>query len=147
MAGVGVASVGGEAKMSSVLCAQVKKSPVRAGMWRAWIRHQSLGQRGRPDLRALSRSYHTARNEGASVLHRVKEMAEAAKTAGSVGRRSSFGLKSKDLGRLRQRLAKQALWWRTHNMDTEERALAVASSLPEAADPNKPLLLPELNTY
>ena len=88
-----------------------KPKQTRLGPFRAFIRLQSLGQKGRPDLRRLGALYREAKREG----HQDSEKAEALSSAvnvlaGGVGStkqtKGAWSVKSKNL--LRQR-AKQSL--------------------------------------
>lgn len=53
------------------------------GPWRAFVRFESLGTKGTPDLKALGKAYRTALQHGAESLRLCERVGEAAREAGA----------------------------------------------------------------
>ena len=100
-----------------------------AGVWRAWVRCQSFGQKGRPSLRDLAATYRVAKASNSSEYKRAQAMAlSAAAARGSGKSKRSFGLKTQ---KLRRKVALQesiAHWKRTQGLSPLEKALQLASN-------------------
>eukprot|EP00971_Amphidinium_carterae_P351420 6492107-Amphidinium_carterae.2 len=83
----------------------------RGGLWRAWVRHHTLGQKGVCDFKALSVALQEAKTKQDPLIVSLARIGRAAQmTKKRKGQRSHFGLKSQDKARLQLRESRWGLW-------------------------------------
>eukprot|EP00971_Amphidinium_carterae_P146547 2904746-Amphidinium_carterae.2 len=102
------------------------------GLWRAFVRHKSLGQAGRPCLASLARDFEKAKQERDPVLLHLQQMCRSAKTGKLAGKRGgSFGHTSQQMDRASVRKRREQVWKRTHSLPAGQRAMALATEAAE----------------
>eukprot|EP00971_Amphidinium_carterae_P094938 1878449-Amphidinium_carterae.3 len=98
------------------------------GLWRAFVRHKTLGQANRPCLASLAKNFKKAKEEQDPVLLHLQQLCRSAKTAKLAGKRGgSFGLTSQQMDRTNMRKRREQLWKRTHSLPAGQRAMALAT--------------------
>ena len=99
------------------------------------MRHNSLGSTGRPDLAALATAFQEAKERGDPVLVRLQRVGRAAKLAAGKkkGRQSAFALSSRGVHRQVTKMQREAIWKRTHHLDANTRAQALAAESSEGS--------------
>ena len=105
----------------------------RVGLWRAWVRHQTLGQQGSPSFAALAATYREAQAESAPVLDELRKLVKSAQAAyllkGAHKTHSILGPRSREQLRLSQKLARQGVWARCRRMKAHQRAGVIAGQV------------------
>eukprot|EP00971_Amphidinium_carterae_P036322 713989-Amphidinium_carterae.1 len=109
-------------------------APRRGGLWRAWVRHHTLGTTGIPDLRYLATKYRQACVDKDPLLLTLKNFVEATKCSLAVSHiarsSSSFGARGRDLDRMQAKMQRYGMWLNTHKKSLADRAHALAMYTP-----------------
>lgn len=119
---------------------QVKKKVVKkrgrrgfGGLWRAYVREQSLGRKGTPDLREVAEKFRADVEAKAETLKQLRAVGKAATRAARVCRpkagASSFGPTGRQTQDRHVRELRQRICIAIAGMDKEEGALVVAQQL------------------
>ena len=105
----------------------------RGGVWRAWVRHHSLGGTGTADLEQLAREYRLAKERDDPLLKKLHRWSEAARHSVLVRRQnksgSTLGPRKKDLVRHSLKAYRVSLWKRTRRQAPRVRATAIATEV------------------
>eukprot|EP00971_Amphidinium_carterae_P258546 5131593-Amphidinium_carterae.3 len=102
----------------------------KAGLWRAWIRHHTLGQRGVCDFKALAADMRAAKQRQDPLLVLLGQIGKAGKAASKkVGQRSSLGLRTKERQRMRLVQQRTSLSLRSQGLTTLQKALALSQDV------------------
>eukprot|EP00971_Amphidinium_carterae_P277981 5518161-Amphidinium_carterae.4 len=118
------------ALISEVVKKQGGKHHARpGGTWRAFVRQQTLGRQGRPDLHELGHAYRDARAQGSlQYASRLGQVAtDTAHLDSSTSKLSSFGKSGQLLQRLHQSNVQKALWQVWKGKDITSRATSLVS--------------------
>eukprot|EP00971_Amphidinium_carterae_P036792 723405-Amphidinium_carterae.2 len=84
---------------------QEKKNANSGGLWRAWVRHQSIGRQGRCDLHELALGLKAAKAGKNPLLVHLTRLGDMARTVVKrCGMSSRFGHTSQDLQRKRKKM-------------------------------------------
>eukprot|EP00971_Amphidinium_carterae_P352130 6492445-Amphidinium_carterae.1 len=107
--------------------AEHKNNANCGGLWRAWVRHHSIGQQGRCDLHELALGLQAAKASKNPLLVHLTRLGQMARTVvKATGMSSHFGYKSQDLQRKRKKSDRYAFWKRTGAMDPVQKAILLA---------------------
>lgn len=103
------------------------------GAKRAFIRLKTLGQRGRPDFRALNEEYKKARAERRHDFKTAVAMAKAGRRSKRASAEASqggvFGANSRAMRRTKACGDRIAFWRRTQGMEPEQRSLSLSEHI------------------
>eukprot|EP00971_Amphidinium_carterae_P171885 3407976-Amphidinium_carterae.2 len=106
------------------------KPTYKGGLWRAWIRHHTLGQTGVCDFRALASDLRAAKQRQDPLLVVLGQIGKAAKAANrKVGQRSSLGTRTKERQRMTCVQQRTSLSLRSKGLTTLQKALALSKDV------------------